>query len=93
MSFGNAFLDRSSGLHGSVERGGCAMPGGVGGVEPGFPAPPPVCWGGVPFGINPAPDPPPGLPPPGGGGGGGGNAPPDPLPPPDPVPLPDGLRP
>ena len=52
------------------------------GVEPGFPAPPPVCWGGVPLGIEPAPDPPPGLPPLGGGGGGGGNAPPDPVPPP-----------
>ena len=42
MSFGNAFLDRSSGLHGSDERGGCTMPGGVGGVEPGALAPPEV---------------------------------------------------
>ena len=90
MSFGNAFLDLSNGAHGSEDRAGCAMPGGVGGVDPGAPAPPPVCWGGVPFGIEPDPEPPPGLPP-GGGGGGGGFAPPDPLPPPDPVPPPDGL--
>ena len=65
------------------------MPGGVGGVDPGAPDPPPVCWGGVPFGIDPDPVPPPGLPP-GGGGGGGGFAPPDPVPPPDPLPPPDG---
>ena len=52
MSFGRAFLDRSSGLHGSDERGGCTMPGGVGGVDPGLPAPPPVCWGGVPPGVE-----------------------------------------
>ena len=67
MSFGRDFLDLSSGLHGSDERGGCRMPGGVGGVDPGLPAPPPVCWGGVPPGVELAPGPPPGLPPPGGG--------------------------
>ena len=73
MSFGKAFLDRSSGLHGSVERGGCAILGGVGGVDPGSPAPPPDCCGGVPpCGKLPPPVP-------------GGGAPPDPVPPPDPV--------
>ena len=75
MSFGKAFLDRSSGLHGSDERGGCAMPGGVGGVDPGLPAPPPGCCGGVPPGVK--------LPPPGPPPVGGGPAPPDPVPPPD----------
>ena len=64
------------------------MPGGVEGVDPGLPAPPPVCWGGVPPGVHPAPDPPPD-----GGGGGGGPAPPDPLAPPEPLPPPDGLPP
>ena len=47
--------------HGSEGRGGCGMPGGVGGVDPGLPAPPPDGCGGVPPGVElPPPWPPPG---------------------------------
>ena len=52
INFGSAFLDRSSGPHGSEGRGGCGIPGGVGGVDPGFPAPPPDGCGGVPPALN-----------------------------------------
>ena len=78
INFGSAFLDRSSGPHGSEGRGGCGIPGGVGGVDPGLPAPPPDGCGGVPPGVElPPPWPPP--------GGGGPPPPPDPAPP-DPAP-------
>ena len=51
-SFGKGFLDLSKDAHGSIDLLDGGSPGGVvGGLPPGFPAPPDCCGGVEPGGV------------------------------------------